>query len=88
MPNEFDKFAVDAKKMTDDQFKNRFSSLTSLNDSEISSIINDTGISKKDLAETLKQVKRATDENNHNADAIKNISKGLDAVVAIAKKVL
>ncbi len=88
MPNEFDQLAKDAKKLTDEQFKNRFSSLTSLNDSEISSIIKDAGISKEDLAETLKHVKRATDENNHNAEAIKKISKGIDAVVAIASKVL
>ena len=86
--HEFAQLAIEAKKMTDEQFKNRFSSLTSLNDSEISSIINDTGISKKDLAETLKHIKSATNENEHNADAIKKISKGLEAVVAIASKVL
>ena len=88
MPNEFDKLAKDAKVLTDAQFKNRFSSLTSLNDVEISSVINDTGISNKDLADTLKHIKDATSENNHNADAIKKISNGLEAVVAIASKVL
>lgn len=88
MPNEFDKFADEAKRMTDEKFKNRFSSLTSLNDTEINSIINETGISKKDLAETLKHVKNATEENEHNAGAIQNISKGIAAVIAIASRVL
>ena len=88
MPNEFDRFADEAKTLTDDQFKNRFSSLTSLNDSEVSSIINDTGISKKNLAETIRLVKDATVQNEHNAEAIMNISKGIDAVIAIAGKVL
>lgn len=86
--NPFTKLANEAKQMTDEAFKSRFSSLTSLNDGEITSIIKDTGISKKDLAETLKHIKAATSENDHNADAISKISKGLEASIAIASKVL
>ena len=53
MPNKYDKLAGEAQAITDAQFKERFSSLTTLNDDDIGKIISTTGISKKDLAEVV-----------------------------------
>lgn len=88
MPNKFDKFAEKAKEMTDKEFKDRFSSLTKLTDTDIEKVVNDTGISNKDLAELLAVVKNATDFNNQTAQSIMNIQKGVHALVSITKKLL
>lgn len=88
MPNKFDKLADQAKALTDEQFKTRFSSLTKLNDSDISKIINDSGISKENLAGLLAEVKNATEFNNKTAQSVINIQNGVQALVSIVKKVL
>jgi hypothetical protein len=88
MPNKFDKFADEAKAMTDAKFRDKFSSLTTLTDSHISKILDETGISKKDLAELLSIVKNATDFNNQTAQSVANIQKGVITLVSIAKKLL
>jgi hypothetical protein len=88
MPNKFDKFAEKAAQMADEHFKNQFSGLTRLNDDEVDKIINDTGISKEDLAKLLREVKNATSANEAKADVIRNINGGVSALVAIAKKLL
>ena len=88
MPNKFDKFADQAKTMTDAQFKDKFSSLTTLTDSDITKILNETGISKKYLAELLSVVKSATAFNNQTAQSVANIQKGVVTLVSIAKKLL
>ena len=88
MPNKFDKLADEAKALTDEQFKVRFSSLTKLNDADIGKIIDDSGISKADLASLLVEVKNATDFNNKTAQSVMNIQNGVQALVSIAKKLL
>jgi succinate dehydrogenase flavin-adding protein (antitoxin of CptAB toxin-antitoxin module) len=88
MPNKFDKFAEKAKNMTDEEFKSTFSSLTSLTDADIDKIINETGISQKDLAELLAVVKNATDFNNQTAQSVMNIQKGVQTLVSVTKKLL
>ena len=88
MPNKFDKFADQAKTMTDAQFKDKFTSLTTLTDTDITKILDETGISKKDLAELLSVVKNATDFNNQTAQSVANIQKGVVTLVSIAKKLL
>ena len=88
MPNKFDKLAADAKTLTDDQFRVRFSSLTTLSDDDIGKIINDTGISKQNLADLLVEVKKATDFNNQTVKSITNIQNGVQALIAITKKLL
>lgn len=88
MPNKFEKLAAEAKTMTDAQFKDKFSSLTKLTDSDIDKIINDTGISNKDLAAVLAEVKNATDINNQTVKSITNIQNGVHALVAITKRLL
>lgn len=88
MPNKYDKLANEALILTDDQFKVRFSSLTKLNDNEIGKIIDDSGISKQDLAQLLVEVKNATTFNNKTAQSILSIQNGVQALVAITKKLL
>lgn len=88
MPNKFDKLAAEAQTMTNAEFKMRFSSLTTLNDTDITRIINDTGISKEDLAELLVAVKSATDFNTKTAQSVSKIQNGVLALIAITKKLL
>jgi hypothetical protein len=88
MPNKFDKLADAAQAMTDAEFANRFSSLTRLSDVEIGKIINDSGISKEDLAALLAEVKSATAFNNKTAQSIAGIQNGVQALASIAKKLL
>ena len=88
MPNKFEEFAKKAAEMTDSEFKNEFSNLTSLTNNEILKVINETGISKEDLAKVLQAVKDATLSNEAKAKAIKNIDEGISALISIAKKIL
>lgn len=88
MANKYDKLATEAQAITDAQFKERFASLTSLNDNDIGKIIKDTGISKADLASLLVAIKNATNYNNATAQSIGNIKFGVQALVAITKKLL
>ncbi len=88
MPNKYDKLAGEAQAITDAQFKERFSSITTLNDDDIGKIINTTGISKKDLAALLLEIKNATEYNKNTAQSILKIQNGVQALVAITKKLL
>lgn len=88
MANKYDKLAGEAQAITDAQFKERFASLTALNNDDIAKIINSTGISKENLAALLVEIKNATDYNNMTAQRILNITNGVQALVAITKKLL
>lgn len=88
MPNKYDKLADEAKALTDDQFRSRFSSLTKLNDTDINKIINDSGISQEDLALLLVEIKSATAYNEKTAKSVTNIQQGVQALMSIAKRLL
>lgn len=88
MPNKFDKLADEAQAITDEQFKERFSSLTSLSETEIGKVLKSTGISRENLAALLLEIKNATEYNNKTAQSIINIQNGVQALVAITKKLL
>ena len=88
MPNKYDKLAGEAQAITDAQFKERCSSLTTLNDDDIGKIISTTGISQKDLAALLVEIKNATEYNKNTAQSILKIQNGVQALVAITKKLL
>jgi hypothetical protein len=88
MPINWNEIANQAGQSTDDHFKGQISSLTRLNDQEIETLINDTGISKQDLTTVLREIKDATKSNTNKANAIKNISKGLDVLVGLASKLI
>lgn len=76
-----------AKTKTDKKFQNKMSSLTSLTDNDIDELLKQ-GIKKEDIAEVLKVIDDATVSNNSKAKAIQNITKGVEVLVSIAKKVL
>ena len=86
MPNEFDKLAEKAAKLADEEFQDRFSSLTRLTDRDTDEIINETGISQQDLAHVLQAVKDATASNEAKANSIQQIDNGVSALVAIVKR--
>lgn len=88
MPNKYDKLAKEAKDLTDNQFRSRFSSLTKLSDSDIEKIISDSGISKENLADLLAEVKNATEFNEKRAKSVTGIQNGVQALLSIVKKVL
>lgn len=88
MPNKFDKLAKDAASMADDDFKTQFNNLTQLTDDDTAKIINESGISRQDLTQVLKEIKDTTKSNDEKATAISNINGGVSALVGIAKKLL
>ena len=88
MANKYDKLAGDAQAITDTQFKERFASLTALNDNDIGKIISSTGITKENLAALLVEIKNATEFNNNTAQSIIKIQNGVQALLAITKKLL
>lgn len=85
MGNKYDAFAERAAAMTDDEFRNKFASLTRLNMKDLENIIKDTGISQQDLATLLKEVKSASTTNENKAVAISNINKGVTTLIALVK---
>ncbi len=88
MANKYDKLAEEAQAITDEQFRERFSSLTSLSESDIGKILKSTGISRENLAALLVEIKAATAYNDKMTQSIMNIKGGIHALVAITKKLL
>lgn len=88
MPTDWKKLATEAGNATDDHFAGKISSLTRLNDDEIKALIEESGISKKDLVAVLEEIKSTTKSNQQKAKAISSINKGLDLLVSIAGKLL
>lgn len=88
MPNKWDKLAELAQNQTDKEFASTISSLTRLNDNEISKIILESGISKTDLAAVLKIINDASSSNEEKAKSIAKIGNGLNALINIAKKLI
>ncbi len=88
MPSKYDKLVEDAQAITDEKFRERFSVLTSLSETEIGKVLKATGISKTDLASLLVEIKNATEYNDKLAKSINNIQGGVQALVAITKKLL
>ena len=85
---DWDAIAKKTQENTDDHFKNQMSALTKLTDSQVSHLINDTGISKEDLVEVFKNVDDSIKSNEAKANAIRGINKGVDVLVAVASKFL
>jgi hypothetical protein len=88
MPNKFDKLAEEAQAITDAQFRERFSNLTSLSETDIGKIVKSSGISKENLAQVLLEIRNTTNYNNKTTQNIINIQHGVGALMAIAKKLL
>ena len=89
MPNlSIDEIIAKAKTDTDNKFKNKVSSLTTLTNQEIDKLLNSTGIKKENFAAVLKEINDATKSNEDKVKAITNISKGVSLLVGIAQKLL
>jgi hypothetical protein len=86
MPIDWDKIADDAAKETDAQFADKMSKFMTLDDDQINQAINEKGISNENLSEVLKVVRDATKSNEAKAQAIRNISNGVDIVIGVASK--
>lgn len=84
----WDEIIEKAKADTDNKFKNRMSSLTSLTNAEIDGILQDSGIDKKNFAAVLSEIDNATKSNTEKVKAITNIKNGVELLIGIAKKFL
>ncbi len=82
----WDDIIAKAKQETDNKFKTKMSSLTSLSNNDIEKLLSETGIDKDNFASVLKEVNDATTSNKSKAAAIAKISKGVELLVGIAKK--
>ncbi len=82
----WDEIIAKAKQETDNKFKNKMSSLTTLTDNDIEKLLSETGIEKENFASVLKEINNATTSNKAKVAAISKISKGLELLVGIAKK--
>ncbi|HEX8561766.1 MAG TPA: hypothetical protein VF676_02190 [Flavobacterium sp.] len=87
MPTNWKDIAKNAAEATNEELSGEISSLTRLSGSDIQELL-DNGISKTDLAEVFRIVNDATKSNEAKAKAIRNISQGVDILVAISKKLL
>lgn len=88
MPNKWEKLANEAGNKTDKKFAEEISSLTRINDKEILEIIKKNNISQTDLAKVLSVLKDTTKSNEQKANAIKNIGKGVDAIIDIVIRLI
>lgn len=88
MSTDWNRIADEATEATDAHFATQIASLTRLNSAEINTLISESGISKHDLATVFKVLKESTTTNEAKANAIRNTSKGLQVLVALAAKVL
>lgn len=88
MSTDWNRIADEATEATDAHFATQIASLTRLNTTEINTLISESGISKRDLATVFKVLKESTTTNEAKANAIRNTSKGLQVLVALAAKVL
>ncbi len=89
MPNlTIDEILAKAKTDTDNKFKNKVSSLTSLTNTEIDALMNESGIKKENFAAVLKELDDAAKSNEDKAKAIAKISQGVQLLVGIATKII
>lgn len=89
MPNlTIDEILAKAKTDTDNKFKNKVSALTSLTNTEIDALMNESGIKKENFAAVLKELDDAAKSNEDKAKAIAKISQGVQLLVGIATKII
>lgn len=83
---DWNKLAEEAADLSKKEYAAKASSLTSLTDSEIIELLEQSSVSKTDMAKILAIVHDATLSNEKKAKAISNISGGLTAVMALLSK--
>lgn len=82
---DWGKIAKEAGQATDDHFKNQMALLTTLGNTDLEKLILETGISNQDLTAVLNVVKDTTKSNEQKAQAIANISRGMEVLASVAK---
>ena len=76
-----------AAKKTDDELANELSSLTTLNNKEIISLLNE-GVKQKEILQLMKVLSDATKSNRDKAEAINKIEGASLVVVQLLKRVI
>jgi len=80
--------AKKAKEKTVKDLSIEISSLTRLNDDEITSIVNESKIDKDKFIEVLEVVKDTSLDNKRKAEALSKIDKGIGALVGLVEKLM
>lgn len=88
MTIDWKKIVEQAGKNTDERLKNEIAGLTSLNDEEITTLINETGMNKEELQNAILAVRQASKSNQVKAEAIRSIAKGSEVVIRILSKIV
>lgn len=88
MPADWKKLVEESGDKTKKEFRNEISSLTALTDSQVTALINETGISNENFAKVLEVVNSATLSNEKKAKAIQSIENGVTLLVGIVKKLI
>lgn len=88
MPNPYSQLAANAAKLTNQEFSEKFASLSKLTGSEVEEVMQETGIKQEELAELLKAVKLATQYNSQTATDLQRINKAINAMAALLKKLI
>lgn len=81
---DWGKIAKETGQAVDDHSKSPMDLLTTLGSADLDKLILETGISHQDLTAVLNVVKDATKSNEQKAQAIANISKGVDVIKYLA----
>jgi hypothetical protein len=82
------KYVKGAIKKANEKFAEHLAKLSQLPDEKVTEIINSTDLKKESLEKILEIIKDATKSNAQKAAAIKNVSKGIDFLTSIAKKLI
>ena len=85
---DWSKIADEAAAQTQAEFANKISSLTSLTDNDLVSLIDDSSVKQEDLAKILGIIHDATLANEKKVEAISNINGGINVIVNLAKKII
>jgi hypothetical protein len=88
MENKYAALVAKATELTDEQFRDRLSSLTRLNTEDVEDILAWTGTDKETLAALLTEIENAWMYNEYEAEAIQRIGKSINVLVALLKKLL
>jgi len=88
MSINWDDIADGAAGAADKHFSDRMAELTRLEADEIDKLIFESGISRDNLTRVIEAVKDASVSNEAKAAAIGSIHKGVDALIAIAGRIV
>jgi hypothetical protein len=85
---DFAKLVDEGEQLAEKEFATKVSTLTTFTNKEIIDAMNETTISKSDLARILQILQDNTSSNEQKAKNIRNIGKGVELVTALLKKLI